>query len=456
MSKEKQGGRKTDLIAMNESQNPIDVSIGIKPVVVVPEVIPRKLGEKPLSREEALRNGQDAVRKLEENLTADANILNPSVMETRQDLEALEKDLQETDAYWLLGVGRGRTTLILELARRYGKPLIGGGGTGLPPFLRSRNLEAYVSLDKELISFLRAEKAIRKTKALIVASRGVPSCLSSAWDLEEIESRFGIIFETISDEMLFDEMQRVDWGKAEEIAEGLIAGAKEVNLNRKYVVKSAGLYLAARSLMERYGCNALSVRCCEHPFLDLEMEHETTPCLAAALMNDQGIPASCQGDISGLLTIMVMMHVSKSSVFLGNLGVPNPGENIISINHSEPGLRMNGLQSPILPYSLHNFGVMKWGTAIYVDMTKCKKSEMTIARFDPLAKKLLLTKGKVVESYPVENHCKQMVHIKVSDAAKFLHRAHTDYGAHLTAICGDYTEKIKGLADLLGLEVEYM
>jgi L-fucose isomerase-like protein len=444
------------VVGIQEIENPIDLRVGIKPVAIVPEVIPRKLGEKAVTREEAAGRGEETVEKLDESLKADSRILSVSVVETWKDVLALEEDLRETDAFWVIGAGRGRAALILDIARRYRKPMIGGGGTGLPPFLRSRNLEAYLSVDNDLISLLRARKAIRQTRVLVVASRRIPSCLSSVWNLEDMESRFGIGFETISDEAFFAEMDRVDWEKAKEIADELIAGAEEVCLDRKHVVKSAGLYLAGRSLMGRYGCNALSVRCCEHPFLDLEMEHETTPCLAAALMNDRGLPASCQGDLSGVLTIAMLMHVSKSSVFLGNIGLPTPGENIISINHSEPGLRMNSLQSDILPYSLHSFGVMDWGTAIYVDMTKCRKGEMTVARCDPLAKRLLLTKGQVVRSFPVEEYCKQMVHIEVPDASHFVERAHTDYGAHLVATCGDHTESVKRLACLLGLEVEYV
>jgi len=165
----------------NEQEYPIDVKIGVKPVVIVPEVIPRKLGEQPVSREEAQRRGDEAAKGLRQNLTADAKILSPAVIESREDLEGLKADLQETDAYWVLGAGRGRAMLILELARRYSKPLIGGGGVGLPPFLRSRNLEAYLSLDNELISLMRIRKAIEQTKVLVVASRRIPSCLSSAF-----------------------------------------------------------------------------------------------------------------------------------------------------------------------------------------------------------------------------------------------------------------------------------
>lgn len=440
----------------NEQQYPIDVKIGVKPVVIVPEVIPRKLGEQPVSRQQTQRRGDEAAKELRQKLTAEARVLNPAVIESRKDLEGLKADLQETDVYWVLGAGRGRAMLILELARRYLKPLIGGGGVGLPPFLRSRNLEAYVSLDNELISLMKVRKAIEQTKGLVVASRRIPSCLSSAWDLEEIETRLKMGFEFVSDEMFFDEMNQVNQEEAQELADELISGAEEVHFDRKYITKSTSMYLAAKSLMDEYGCNALAVRCCEHPFLDLEIEHETTPCLALVLMNDQGLPASCQGDISALITTMMLIYTSKKSVFIGNIGIPSQEENLISINHSVPGLKMDGIKEPRLPYSLYSFGVVDWGTAVYVDMMKGKEKEVTVARVDPLVKKLLVTKGEVIKSFPVEKHCKQMTHIKVPDAAGFLHRAYTDYGAHVTAVYGDYTHELRKLADLINIEVEFI
>jgi len=262
--------------------------------------------------------------------------------------------------------------------------------------------------------------------------------------------------------MFFSEMNQVNQKEAQELADELICGAEEVHLEREYVTKSASLYLAAKSLLEEYGCNALTVRCCEHPFLDLEIEHETVPCLALVLLNDQGLPASCQGDISALLTIMMLIYTSKKSVFMGNIGIASREENLISINHSVPGLKMDGLQEPRLPYSLYSFGVVDWGTAVYVDMTKGKGSRartparaVTIARVDPLVKKLLVTKGEIVRSFPVEKGCKQMIHIKVPDAVGFLHRAHTDYGAHFTVVYGDYTHELRKLADLINVEVEF-
>jgi L-fucose isomerase-like protein len=203
----------------------------------------------------------------------------------------------------------------------------------------------------------------------------------------------------------------------------------------------------------------LTVGCCESPFLDLEMEHKTTPCLATSLLNERGLPASCQGDLSALLTVAAMIYLSRKSVFMGNLGAGGDGgdaDGAISISHSAPGLRMDGLNAPRLPYGLHPFGVMEWGTALHVDLLQAKDTYATVARFDPLAERLLVTTGEIVQSVTVEDFCKQMVQIRVPDAAGFLRRAHTDYGGHFTVVCGDYVRQLEDLGEMLGFQVELL
>jgi hypothetical protein len=436
-------------------QYPVNTKMGVKPIAIVPEDIAWKLGERAISREEAQRNASEVVKDLKQRVTANAEILSPSVLESRDDIESLEPDLGDTDAFWVLGAGRGRTTLILELARRYPNPMIGGGGVGLSPFLRSRGFEAYPSLDDDLLLLLRVRKAIGLTKALVIKSTRIAGgCLSSAWDWPDIETRLGVGFDAISNEMLFAEMNHVDQDEAEQMAGELIRDAEEVTLDEGYVVKSAALYLATKRLMDRQGCNALTVECCDSISMQLEMEHETVPCLALVLLNDQGLAASCQADISGMLTMMVLIYLSGRSVFLGNLAVPSAEESVISLNHSVPGLKMDGLEAPRLPYSLRRFGVVDWGTAIYVDMMKLKEKVMTVARFDPLVRRLLVTRGELVGSFPVEDWCSQMIHIQVPDATGFLRRAHTDYGGHFTAVSGDYAQELAGLCEMLGVELE--
>ncbi|MCD6291813.1 MAG: hypothetical protein J7M34_15055 [Anaerolineae bacterium] len=69
-------------------------------------------------------------------------------------------------------------------------------------------------------------------------------------------------------------------------------------------------------------------------------------------------------------------------------------------------------------------------------------------------RRILVTQGELVRSFPMEKWCKQMVHVRVPDAARFFRRVHEDYGAHFTLVLGDYVKKLQGVAGMLGMEVE--
>ena len=57
--------------------------------------------------------------------------------------------------------------------------------------------------------------------------------------------------------------------------------------------------------------------------------------------------------------------------------------NILSIFHDVPGLKMKGFDSPSLPYELRNFTVAGWGVTFRYDFNRDKGQVVTIARANP-------------------------------------------------------------------------
>ncbi len=416
--------------------------------------MPTKLGEVLPTRAQVEANGKTYLERLAGKFTAQVDFLPPALLETWDDVLALEADASSTDAYLIIGAGRGRQRLLLETARRYALPFIGGGGVGLPPFLRSHGLDAFPALTDELITLLQAKKAFGLTRILEARSRPIPSCLSSAWDFDSLERRFHVGFDAITAEELFAAAEKYEFrSEAEHLADDLLASAKVAEISRDQLVKAANLYLTIKAQLASHGCTAFTPRCCEAPYLLLETAYQATPCLAVALLNDAGLPASCQGDISALLTVMVMAYLARKSSFMGNVMLSQPDGAYLAINHSAPGLKLEGFDAPPVPYSLYNFGVVDWGPALYVDMPEGQ--QITLARFDPLAERLLLATGELVKSFAFEKYCKQMVHVALSQGSPsdFLEVAHTDYGGHFTLVYGDYRRLIEKFGRLMGFEV---
>ena len=73
------------------------------------------------------------------------------------------------------------------------------------------------------------------------------------------------------------------------------------------------IYRALDALRSEYGATALTVRC-----FDLLTSVGNTGCIALARLNALGIPASCEGDVPALLTMMIARALTGTSGFQAN------------------------------------------------------------------------------------------------------------------------------------------
>ena len=73
------------------------------------------------------------------------------------------------------------------------------------------------------------------------------------------------------------------------------------------------IYHALEKLVERHGLSAFTLRC-----FDLLTTVGNTGCLALASFNADGVPASCEGDVPALLSMMVAQAVTGFSGFQAN------------------------------------------------------------------------------------------------------------------------------------------
>jgi L-fucose isomerase-like protein len=357
--------------------------------------------------------------------------------------------------------GWGGDYTYVELGQRYKRPVL----TNIlsASNLRSRNLEGYVTLDNnelnELISLLQVRKSIRQTKMLIVSEGLLPRDVpDNAWDLEDVKARFGVDYHSISLVEFFNEMDRVvqdkdEQKKVEVISDKLIKNAQKVNIDKKYVMRSVSFYVTAKNLMQTYGCNAFTIPCCDTIPNTMATERKIVPCLAHSLLKDEGIPSSCQYDVTSLLTMMVLMYISKKSTPMGNPEI-DLNKNTIRLWHDVPGTKMHGLNKPDLPYELRNFTPSGWGTNLRYDFARDTGEKVTLARFNPLVTKILAAKGEIAGCDRFNDiGCTLTAVIKVSDIRKLTHKL-ADFGAHLVMVYGDYSQELKRLADIMKFEVE--
>ena len=465
---------------MNEVFN---LKVKIKPVL--PILIhsgvyegPCRVGdEKTLDPEferlQARKNFERFCKEVRSRLIEDGELLDPAVIEWGEDwiipeeeIAKLDRDSTDVDFYLIANASLTQHPSV-EIARRYRKPIVKIGqisSVDISAYLRSRGMEGYALIDiEELNRFVRlfkVKKSLTNTRILVVdAGNLLPvGVVSSVWDLEDIKMRLGIDYKRISASEVFNEMDRVirdevEQKRAEEITNRLVRNADKVHMKEEYIRKSVNFYLAAKNLMMKYKCNAFVIPCFELCVKRIPAEKKVTFCLAHSLLKDEGYPSACEGDISVLLAMIVLMYLSRKSVYMGNSYMVDKERDIIAVHHDVPGLKMKGLDGAELPYEIRNFTMGGWGATLRYDFSRDKGEVVTLARFNPTATKLFVARGEIVGCGGFnEVGCSLRAEIKVRDARDFFHKE-MDFGHHLAMVYGDYTDDLKYLGELVGFRV---
>jgi len=406
------------------------------------------------SIEELEKRVNEVYSKLKK-LYPEVDFSEPALITDVAGLNRLKSELTyDTDGVLVYRLGGIAHKLLADIGL-IGPPLIMVGrgvlNHDIVAYLRQRGREAYAVIDEKDLSrlffFLSARKRVKSTRVLVVSSKSLPSfsAISSAYDLDLMKVKLGIDYERISSEKLLSEMEKVSDKEAREVLDDILSHAIKVEVSEENLLKAVKLYIALKRLLKETYCNAVAVNCAE----PIYFEHRVTPCLAFTLLKDEGIPASCEADLSALIAMIMLMHLSNKPAFMGNLWLHSAEENIVRYSHDVPPTRILG-EDP-KPFELHDFHDKNYGATVYVEVPK--GLEITLARVDSRFSKILVFKGTVEASHEGVG-CRETLDIKVDNALKLVEKV-ANYGHHFAAVLGDYTEELIKLAKMMKIEPEY-
>ena len=136
----------------------------------------------------------------------------------------------------------------------------------------------------------------------------------------------------------------------------------------------AGLKVAMKRLVEKYGCNAVAIQC----WNALQDEIGIMPCAANALMNEEGIPVVCETDIHGAVSQLMAEAASMNTrrVMFADWTVRHPdNENGELLQHCGPWPISVAREKPSIcvPVAFPQNGAVS---------AEAKHGQMTICRFD--------------------------------------------------------------------------
>ena len=390
---------------------------------------------------------------------------NPDIMLKDQELFKLNEDDPETDIYVVTG-GLPQH-ICLRIAQTYKKPVVflssSGWGLDVPGGIRAHGLESFYVQDmnqlNDLLLVFKARKAFHNTRFLNVTNFEVvpKGVISSVTNIDFIKEKYGMDYHTVNYQEFFSEMDKLLKDKdirqkAEKLAEELIAGSGASNMTKDDVINSFNFYLTVLHFFSKYNCNAFGIECFELCSSMNPWNRRFTPCMTHSLLKNDGFPSACEKDLSALLAMAAMMYVSLKPAYMGNPDL-DLEKNLIMLHHSDSPTRMNGLDKPHDYYEIKSFTEAGFGATLRYDYEAHKGQVVTLARFDPTAKKILVVPGEISGGGGMNGFgCSQRVSITVKDARETM-REMQEFGHHFSLVYGNCVESIRDLGVIMGFEV---
>lgn len=149
-----------------------------------------------------------------------------------------------------------------------------------------------------------------------IAIFGEPSdwLIASGVDREFVKEKFNVDFVNVDIERLVTRVQLIDDEMVELLAKDYEdSGITFGEANHRDLLNSLKLYLAISQICHEENCTCLTIRC-----FDIVKRLNATSCLALAMLNDEGIDASCEGDLQSLLTMIMARRIAWQPAFMAN------------------------------------------------------------------------------------------------------------------------------------------
>ncbi|MFI3256813.1 MAG: hypothetical protein R3Y36_00770 [Spirochaetales bacterium] len=258
-------------------------------------------------------------------------------IQTRDDVKKYEEVIKPCDALLIMCGGFSDGNLITEF-ERYKKPLLfwslteplDTGDIQLHSYItkcifsgiakKCFGTMTYYSLDgdakchsfqsklENIIRAMETEKMLSCTKILQIGD-GAYGFLNLDDNPNDLADKFGVsIFHaTVKD--VVDVAKQIEETEIQEIFCKLSEDTYNISVSEDTLMLTCRVYLALKKLAVQGGYNALAVSC----WSEFQEYMRMVPCLAMSmLMEFDGITVSCEGDIGGVISMLILKGLSKS------------------------------------------------------------------------------------------------------------------------------------------------
>ena len=219
-------------------------------------------------------------------------------------------------------------------------------------------------------------------------------------------------------------------------------------IEEKNVTDFARLYRAYDEYVKQNGIGALSSRCWPDFFVDFG----TPVCAVLAILNDLGIPASCEADTYGALTMFMAQFLTGKPAFFGDPVSMNEEENTVTFWHCGTAACTLAREDTGAVAGRHcnrHIGpTLEFGCKAEKEVTVCRVGKTAEGKF-----RLFICKGEALDK-PQQFYGTSIV-VKTNTCASdvVLHSVEDGWEPHFVVAMGEVADELKILANYLGLEV---
>lgn len=192
------------------------------------------------------------------------------------------------------------------------------------------------------------------------------------------------------------------------------------------LLKAMRLYRAMKLICQKKQLDAVTLSC-----FSLISKLGTTGCLALSLLNDEGIPAGCEGDLQSIFTMLVAKTLTGQTGFMTNPSFIDEERNEILLAHCTIGTRMTER------FNIRNHFETNSGIAIQGILPK---GEVTLVKCaGECLDEYFVTTGQLTENTDYENTCRTQVKVRPDKPVDYFLR--NSLGNHHILLTGNH-EKV--------------
>ena len=240
---------------------------------------------------------------------------------------------------------------------------------------------------KELEKLSIIKNNISNTKLGVI---GKPSdwLISSVPNYLDVKNKFGIDLINISLDEVKEEFEKFSF-------DDLKISLKE--FDKEELAKAKRIYKAFDNICKKYELDGFSVRC-----FDLLTPLKSTGCLGLALLNDNNIISSCEGDIMAMISMLIAKTISNNDVFQANPSRIDIENKKIVFAHCTIPLNM------VKDYKFDTHFESRTGVAIKGYLYE---DDVTVLRLSSNLCDYFIEEGKIIRNLDDPNLCRTQIEV---------------------------------------------